>query len=77
MMDEFAGLGAATQRKSGLAAYFRRVWAVAAKEVRTELRAGEILVAMAAFAVLAAVVFGLAFDLRVPVLSLSCPEFCG
>ncbi len=55
-----------TNRDGGLPAYLRRVWAVAAKDVRTELRAKEIVGTMAAFAVLAAVVFGLAFDLRVP-----------
>ncbi len=73
MMDELTRRGAVSKRKSGLAAYFRRVWAVAEREVRTELRAGEILVTMAAFAVLAAVVFGLAFDLRVPRAELVVP----
>lgn len=50
----------------GLAAYLRGVWAVAEKDVRTELRAKEVLGTMAAFSILAAFVFGLAFDLRVP-----------
>ncbi len=73
MMDELTGRGAASRRKSGFASYLRRVQAVAAKEVRTELRAREIVVSMAAFAVLAAVVFGLAFDLRVPRAELVVP----
>ena len=65
-MEEITGTGSVTSRDGGLAAYLRRVWAVAQKDLRTELRAKEILAAMAAFAVLAAVIFGLAFDLRVP-----------
>ena len=66
MMDELTGGGAVRSRDGGLTAYLRRVWAVAQKDVRTELRAKEIVATMAAFAVLAAVIFGLAFDLRVP-----------
>ena len=73
MMDELTGNGSVSTRKSGIAAYLRRVWAVAAKDVRTELRAREIVVTMAAFAVLAAVVFGMAFDLRVPRAELVVP----
>ncbi len=54
------------QRVGGFVAYWRKVWAVAAKDLRTELRAKEILGVMAAFCVLAVIIFGLAFDLRVP-----------
>ena len=50
----------------GLAAYFRKVWAVAAKDLRAELRAKESFSTMAAFGLLAVFIFGLAFDLRVP-----------
>lgn len=50
----------------GLAAYGRKVWAVAMKDLRAELRAKEVFGTMAAFSVLAVIVFGLAFDLRVP-----------
>lgn len=50
----------------GAAAYFRKVWAVAAKDVRAELRSKESIGTMAAFGLLAVIVFGLAFDLRVP-----------
>ena len=55
-----------TRREGGLAAYLRSVWAVAEKDIRTEMRAKEVVGTMAAFSILAAVVFGLAFDLRVP-----------
>lgn len=50
----------------GMAAYLRKVWAVAAKDIRAELRAKESFSAMAAFGLLAVIIFGLAFDLRVP-----------
>jgi heme exporter protein B len=50
----------------GPLAYWRKVWAVAQKDLRAELRAKEVFSTMAAFSVLAVVVFGLAFDLRVP-----------
>ena len=66
MMNELMGGEQVRSRDGGLAAYLRRVWAVAEKDLRTELRAKEVVGTMAAFAILAAVVFGLAFDLRVP-----------
>jgi heme exporter protein B len=50
----------------GLAAYLRKVWAIAAKDLRAELRAKETLSVMVAFSLLAVLIFGLAFDLRVP-----------
>lgn len=50
----------------GLAAYLRKMWAIAAKDLRAELRAKESLSAMIAFSLLAVLIFGLAFDLRVP-----------
>jgi heme exporter protein B len=50
----------------GLAAYLRKVWAIAAKDLRAELRAKESLSVMVAFSLLAVLIFGLAFDLRVP-----------
>ena len=46
--------------------YFRKVWAVAAKDLQAELRAKESFSTMVAFGLLAVLVFGLAFDLRVP-----------
>ncbi|GIV77077.1 heme exporter protein CcmB [Litorilinea aerophila] len=50
----------------GVAAYWRKVWAIAHKDLRAEVRAKEIFSTMSAFSVLAVLVFGLAFDLRVP-----------
>jgi heme exporter protein B len=50
----------------GLQSYLRKVWAVAAKDLQAELRAKESFSTMAAFGLLAVLIFGLAFDLRVP-----------
>lgn len=50
----------------GLGAYLRKVWAISEKELRAEWRAKESLSVMIAFSVLAVLIFGLAFDLRVP-----------
>ncbi len=49
----------------GAAAYLRKVWAIASKDLHAELRAKEIFSTMATFSVLAVIIFGLAFDLRV------------
>ncbi len=49
----------------GLAAYLRKLWAIAHKDLRAEIRAKEVFSTMAAFSVLAVVIFGMAFDLRV------------
>ena len=57
----------------GLAAYLRKVWAIAAKDLRAELRAKETLSVMIAFSVLAVLIFGLAFDLRVPEATMVAP----
>lgn len=65
MMDEI-GETVLIRENGGLAAYLRRVWAITEKDVRAELRTKESVGTMAVFALLAAVVFGLAFDLRVP-----------
>ena len=46
--------------------YWRKVWSIAAKDLRIELRAKEVLGVMASFSILAVIIFGLAFDLRVP-----------
>jgi len=51
---------------SGFGRYWRKVWLIMAKDLRIELRAKEILVVMIAFSALAVIIFGLAFDLRVP-----------
>lgn len=50
----------------GIRSYWRKVWYVAEKDLRIELRAKEILVVMAAFSIVAVIIFGMAFDLRVP-----------
>jgi heme exporter protein B len=57
----------------GMAAYARKVWAVAAKDLRAELRAKETFSTMAAFGLLAVIIFGLAFDLRVPEAKMVAP----
>ncbi|MEM7128114.1 MAG: heme exporter protein CcmB [Chloroflexota bacterium] len=49
-----------------MGSYLRKLWAIALKDLRIELRTREVLGSMALFSVLAAVVFGLAFDLRIP-----------
>lgn len=66
--DAQAALSQAVQMRTagGYVAFMRKVRAVAMKDLRAELRAKEVLGTMAAFSVLAVIVFGLAFDLRVP-----------
>lgn len=54
------------QTEGGWGAYRAKVWAVMVKDLRAELRAKEVFGLMATFSVLAVVLFGLAFDLRVP-----------
>lgn len=66
MMAELSGAERVRSREGGFGAYLRRVWAVAGKDIRAEMRSKEVVGTVAAFALLAAVVFGLAFDLRVP-----------
>jgi len=50
----------------GFGTYLSKLWAIAIKDLRAEIRAKEIFSTMAAFSVLAVVIFGMAFDLRVP-----------
>ena len=45
--------------------YFRKAWAVVAKDLTTELRSKDMLSSMGAFAILVIFVFAFAFDLRV------------
>lgn len=54
------------QTGRGVWRYWQKVWLIMAKDLRIELRAKEIIVVMAAFSVLAVIIFGMAFDLRVP-----------
>ncbi len=49
--------------KSGVGSFGRKVWAVARKDLRTELRAKEVLGTMIVFSLLAVMIFGIAFDL--------------
>ena len=60
----------AVQMRSGggLAAYLRKLWTIADKDLRAEIRAKEVFSTMTVFSVLAVVIFGMAFDLRVPYL---------
>lgn len=51
---------------AGFQLTMRKVAAIALKDIRSELRTKEALGSMASFSVLAVIVFGLAFDLRVP-----------
>jgi len=55
------------------ASYWRKVWQILAKDLRIELRAKEIIVVMAAFSALAVIIFGMAFDLRVPQATMVAP----
>ena len=57
----------------GLVAYLRKVWAITLKDLRAEMRAKESLSVMIAFSVLAVLIFGLAFDLRVPEATMVVP----
>jgi len=66
IMTDLSGAEGVTHREGGIGAYLRHVWAVAEKDVRDEMRSKEVVGTMAAYSVLSAVVFGLAFDLRVP-----------
>jgi ABC-type transport system involved in cytochrome c biogenesis permease component len=54
------------QLGGGVTAYLRKVGAICAKELRAELRGREVLSTMTAFSVLAVLIFGMGFDLRVP-----------
>lgn len=62
-----------TQPAGGLVAFWRKVWSVALKDLRSEFRSREVLGTMAAFCVLAVVIFGMAFDLRVPEAEMVAP----
>lgn len=52
--------------EGGLRAYLAKVWALTRKDLQAELRAKEVFGTMATFSVLAVLIFGMAFDLRVP-----------
>lgn len=50
----------------GTGAFLRKVGAIAMKDLRAELRGREVFSTMTMFSVLAVIIFGMAFDLRVP-----------
>ncbi|MBK8795335.1 MAG: heme exporter protein CcmB [Anaerolineales bacterium] len=54
------------QLGGGPLAYLRKIGAVCAKDLRAELRGREVFSTMTAFSVLAVLIFGMGFDLRVP-----------
>jgi heme exporter protein B len=57
----------------GAATYLRKVWAIFVKEIRAEVRAKEVFSTMVIFGLLAAIIFGMAFDLRIPRSSMVVP----
>jgi heme exporter protein B len=57
----------------GFGAFLRKVWAVAAKDLRAELRGREVFSTMTVFSILAVIIFGMAFDLRVPEAEMVAP----
>lgn len=59
--------------EGGWSTFWRKVWTLARKDLRTELRTKEVLGTMAVFAVLAVLIFGIAFDLRVPSAAMVVP----
>ncbi len=62
-----ASLPAVTMRTGGgAAAFVRKVWAVALKDLAAELQGREVFSTMTVFSALAVLIFGMAFDLRVP-----------
>jgi heme exporter protein B len=57
----------------GAAAFLRKVAAIALKDLRAELRGREVFSTMTMFSVLAVIIFGMAFDLRVPDAAMVAP----
>jgi heme exporter protein B len=57
----------------GLGSYLRKVGAITHKELRSEWRAKEIFATMTVFGILAVLIFGMAFDLRVPEATMVAP----
>lgn len=66
-IEERAAAPAVQMRTGGgLASYMRKVAAITRKELQAEWRAKEVFSTMTVFGVLAVIIFGMAFDLRVP-----------
>jgi heme exporter protein B len=57
----------------GPRAFLRKVWAVAGKDLRAELHGREVFSTMTVFSALAVLIFGMAFDLRVPEAEMVAP----
>jgi len=57
----------------GAAAFLRKAGAIAMKDLRAELRGREVFSTMTMFSVLAVIIFGMAFDLRVPSAEMVAP----
>ncbi len=57
----------------GMASYLRKVRAITHKELQSEWRAKEIFATMTVFGILAVLIFGMAFDLRVPQAEMVAP----
>lgn len=57
----------------GAGAFLRKVGAIAMKDLRAELRGREVFSTMTMFSVLAVIIFGMAFDLRVPASEMVAP----
>jgi heme exporter protein B len=49
---------------SGLAGYWRKIWAIVSKDITTEIRTKEMISAMFVFSLLVILIFNFAFDLR-------------
>lgn len=60
-------------RLGGFSAFLRKVWWIAWKDLRIELRSRDIFTTMIAFSALAVVMLGLSFDLRVPKMEMVAP----
>lgn len=65
--------GVVMRTGGGLTPFLRKVWAIAAKDLRAELRGREVFSTMLVFSVLAVIIFGMAFDLRVPDAAMVAP----
>lgn len=65
-VQQLVALPVTMQTGHSLARYWYKVWLIMAKDLRIEWRAKEIIVVMVAFSALAVIIFGMAFDLRVP-----------
>lgn len=75
MNDELTAALPTVQMRTGggAGAFLRKVGAIAMKDLRAELRGREVFSTMTMFSVLAVIIFGMAFDLRVPDAAMVAP----